>query len=511
MQKNNIIKTFFTTKITKTLIILVLLLVSSNSVVMGVGFAAVTSKPYVSGTTIYAGNGTPLRLQGFNAEPAQLNSEDIQWLKNNGFNNLRLNIMWHRYEPQKGVYSNTYFNKLDEIINLCEQNDIYVILNFHQMVLSPYFTYYAGSTGVGFPTWLISGGGYQDSSTGAQKCAADFFTNQGYGITMRQEYLKFWQYLVNRYRSYNCVWAYELINEPTVVPSASWTQQMLEGVMDLYETMTPLIRQIDPKTIIIYHYINFNPNPYNYNDGVEHAVPYPNIVWTRSWYDVAYGGYSSSELGNLQTRITNIKNKFNGDCQAPFINSEMGLSVSEYPSGRESSGSAWIRDSFDTMRNVGLNNGYECYSWYHYHLGPRYGYWSGRNSDGSNTFITPVLKEYITEGTSPEPEPTTPPSGSSGVSSVGIRNLAGSTDYISVRFQLFNDGVEVFDSEWTGGIMLQNGEDYTVAVPGVVATELHVSISDIDYAGSSVIVNGASVFNLPTNNDQTSNYNIQLD
>jgi hypothetical protein len=74
----------------------------------------------------------------------------------------------------------------------------------------------------------------------------------------------------------------------------------------------------------------------------------------------------------------------------------MGFGQSEFPVGTEKNASAWIRDSFNVMRSVGLNNGYESYSWFLYYLGPKYGFWTGRNADGSNTFITPLLKEYMT-------------------------------------------------------------------------------------------------------------------
>ena len=304
-------------------------------------------------------------------------------------------ICWHRYEPQNGVYSSTYFKMLDNAVNLCQQNGIYVILDFQQMQWSPYFTYFTSSSGIGFPSWLVSGGGYANSATGAVKCMTDFYLNQGYGVTMRQKYVGFWQYLANRYKNYTCVWAYQLINEPTVIKGATLADTTFTSVMSLYETMTQKIRQIDPNTIIIYDHINFIPNPQNYNAGVERAVSYPNIVWGRSWYDVAYGGYSPSEYGQVKARITNIKNKFNNACGTPFIVNEMGFQQSDFPTSLATNGSAWIRDTFNMMRSIGMNNGYECYSWFPYGLGPRCGFWTGRNSDGSNTFVVSVLKEYM--------------------------------------------------------------------------------------------------------------------
>ena len=358
-----------------------------------IGTPVQNGKLYVEGNTIRDEFGNPIRMQGFNTEEQDLTAESIQWLKANGFNSIRMMIWWHRYEPTQNAYSTTYLNMLDNVINLCQANGIYVNLCFHQWQWSPYFSYADGS-GVGFPSWLISAGGYENSAAGATQCATDFYMNQGYGVTMRQKYWSFWQMLINRYKNNSCVWAYEIMNEPTVIKSASFTTATLNGIMSFYESITTQMRAIDSNTIIIYHYINFNPNPSNYNAGVERAVPYPNIVWTRSWYDVAYGGYTQSELGQLQTRLTNIKNKFNGACGTPFIISEMGLLQSDFPLGTEASASAWIRDSFNTMRNIDLNNGYEAYSWYVYDLGPSHGFWTSRNADGTNTFITPVLKEY---------------------------------------------------------------------------------------------------------------------
>lgn len=361
------------------------------------------NKPYVDGIAIKDPSGTPMRLKGFNFEPNDVGTtggytEFVQWLKNNDFNNLRAVIWWNQFEPIEGEYSSQYFAYLDELMNNCEQNGIYVNLCFAQWQYSPYFTYDATKgSGMGFPSWLVSAGGYENSAAGAQAFTSDFYLNQGYGVIARQKYLEFWQYLINRYKNYNCVWAYELMNEPTVISGFSWTSEALAGIMTFYEQITPAIRALDPNpTIILYHYITGSVASQG-NIIYEHPVNYSNIVWTRSWYDVAYGGYSSGEYPQIETRLTNLKSVFNDQLGTPFIISEMGISVNDYntnPLGAEN----WIQDTFDLWRSIGMNNGYEAWAWYIYFKGNptvgRHGYTIPRDASGSNTWMVPIFQQY---------------------------------------------------------------------------------------------------------------------
>jgi hypothetical protein len=361
-------------------------------------------KPYVDGIMIKDPSGLPIRLRGFNFEPRDVAitggyAEFVQWLKNNGFNNLRVIVWWHQFEPNEGQYSSGYFGYLDDLMNNCEQMDVYVNLCFAQWQYSPYFTYDAQrGSGMGFPAWLISAGGYENSASGAQAFTSDFYLNRGYGVTARQKYLGFWQYLINRYKSYSCIWAYELMNEPTVISGFTWTSEALAGIMTFYEQLTPAIRSLDPNpTIILYHYITGTVASQG-NLFYERPVNFSNIVWTRSWYDVAYGGYSPSERPQVVTRLTNLKNAFNGQLGTPFIISEMGISTSDYntnPSGAEK----WIRDTFDVCRSIGMNNGYEGWTWYIYYKDNpatgRHGYTIPRDALGNNTWMVPAFQEYF--------------------------------------------------------------------------------------------------------------------
>lgn len=346
--------------------------------------ASKSKKLYVDRTLIRDSWGNKIRLQGFNARVGYIDEEGMQWMKSRGFNSIRIGFRWQDVEPIEGTYDETYLSGLDELLNWCEKYQIYALLDFHQWQWSQYFTYYG--TGSGFPSWLVSEGGYANSAAGLRQCATDFFMNQGYGKTMREKYINFWKFLVYRYRDNLHVWAYEPINEPLIAKDiVPYSAEVHEAVMSLYEEFTAAIRQIDHDTIIIYHCIDYG------TDTVARKVDVDNIGWTRSWYDVAYDGYyPPSEYSELRRRLLQIKTTYNDRCGTPFVVSEMSFDIDT------ANAEQWIRDSFDTMRNIGLNSGFESWNWWIYTKGPMWDTFQyPRNSDGSDRWIISILQEYL--------------------------------------------------------------------------------------------------------------------
>jgi endoglycosylceramidase len=49
-----------------------------------------------------------------------------------GFNVLRLPINWSGIEPQEGEFSQAYFEKIDQLINLARDAGLHVLVDFHQ-------------------------------------------------------------------------------------------------------------------------------------------------------------------------------------------------------------------------------------------------------------------------------------------------------------------------------------------------------------------------------------------
>ena len=58
--------------------------------------------------------------------------DDFKFLKEKGFNLIRLGLIWDGAEPAPGEFSEKYFSKIDEIIAMAAAEDIPVFLDMHQ-------------------------------------------------------------------------------------------------------------------------------------------------------------------------------------------------------------------------------------------------------------------------------------------------------------------------------------------------------------------------------------------
>ena len=58
-----------------------------------------------------------------------LSDEDITYMKNMGFNLVRLGIIWESVERKEGEYDYDYLSKMKEIVNKLGENGIYSIID----------------------------------------------------------------------------------------------------------------------------------------------------------------------------------------------------------------------------------------------------------------------------------------------------------------------------------------------------------------------------------------------
>lgn len=64
-------------------------------------------------------------------------------------NVIRLHVAWEGVEPTKGNYNLSYVLKLRDIVRMCNQYNISVLLDSHQDLFSKKFC------GEGFPDWAV--------------------------------------------------------------------------------------------------------------------------------------------------------------------------------------------------------------------------------------------------------------------------------------------------------------------------------------------------------------------
>ncbi|CAF1390470.1 unnamed protein product [Rotaria sordida] len=195
-----------------------------------------------------------------------------QW----GLNVVRLGIMWAGVEPQPQQYNVTYLNIMKQIVELLESNNIYVLFDLHQDVLSSRFGTYDG-----IPLWLYnrfppSKHPYpfplQSSSLGnnwalgyvTEACSHAFqclYDNVAGAVESMSD---FWRLIATTFGHYTNVLGYELINEPWVGNYVDHPSLLLPGIagsknlLPFYDKLVSAIRTVDTKTLIFYEPITFS-------------------------------------------------------------------------------------------------------------------------------------------------------------------------------------------------------------------------------------------------------------
>ncbi len=67
--------------------------------------------------------------------------QGIREMAEAGFDSIRLVIMWEGIEPvQRGVYDREYLHYLRRVVEICGEHRVYVLLDFHQDMISRYLT-----------------------------------------------------------------------------------------------------------------------------------------------------------------------------------------------------------------------------------------------------------------------------------------------------------------------------------------------------------------------------------
>lgn len=168
---------------------------------------------------------------------------DLADLRAEGFNTIRLPFNYRLVSPEgtPGVYDEAGFQFLNQAIQWCKTNGLYVILDLHACPggqshdgpADPEHTYWYWSSGIS--NWLETG----------IPCLWSFDSNY-YARTGRtpefnqQRTVDIWREIANRYKDETAVMGYELMNEPWL-PAGVPTSEL----RDLLMQITAGIREVD--------------------------------------------------------------------------------------------------------------------------------------------------------------------------------------------------------------------------------------------------------------------------
>lgn len=298
--------------------------------------AASLAKPQsqlrVDGRSVVNEQNQKVVLQGVNiADPAKLAYND-QWserLFNEiaawGANTVRIPIhpMAWRREGQAW-----YFQRLDEAVRWANNNNLYIILDWHVI------------------------GNIQ----------SNLYQHPMYETTM-DETRKFWQQVALRYRGVPTMAVYELYNEPThnfigngaeSLGKANW-----QGLRDIHEELIDLIYVYDTSAIPLVSGFNwtydlsFIPDQPVRREGIAYAIhPYPQKskpdedtkqayfeAWQKQW------GYVAENYPVMATELGWVREDGYG-AHVPVIHNEgtYGPRIIEFMADRDISWTAWVFD-----------------------------------------------------------------------------------------------------------------------------------------------------------------------
>jgi hypothetical protein len=181
------------------------------AVVAGSGCGQPISEPWVrtSDCGFVDARGRPVVLRGFNLVAPGAPS---LWATAAalGANFVRIPIGWSDVEPRppqnRHRWNGQLLAALDRELRYFQQRHIYVLLDFHQFLWSPYFDAHAD----GIPAWFYERRNYPRTSSGKRRAIADWWTDdEGF-----RAYSEFVAMLVGRYRAYPNLVGYEVFNEP---------------------------------------------------------------------------------------------------------------------------------------------------------------------------------------------------------------------------------------------------------------------------------------------------------
>ncbi|SEA87498.1 MULTISPECIES: cellulase family glycosylhydrolase [unclassified Mycobacterium] len=278
------------------------------------------------------------KLAPYEPSASGFDEADAEFLAANGFNVVRLGVIWAGVEPSPGEYNAAYIASIQQTVNMLAAHGIYTILDMHQDLYS------ASLGGEGAPEWATKTGGLPNLNAGfpasyylspAQTAAWDNFWNNSKasnGLGLQDNYAAAWQYIAAAFAGNNAVIGFDIMNEP--FPGTSWLPTLLGSPFFAYQELTPMYRQVasairsvDPNAALLVE----PANPAVSEVGAILGLPLqlgtiddPNVVL--AFHDYCAGSATASFCGWLASQQANTAQAYAKAHQIPVIMNEFGAS-----------------------------------------------------------------------------------------------------------------------------------------------------------------------------------------
>ena len=260
----------------------------------------------------------------YRADAVGFGDDDAAFLAANGFNAVRLGVIWKAVEPQPGVYDDTYLAHIRDEIQTLADHGIATLVDFHQDLYNEAFQ------GEGAPDWAVLPGGPPNAPK------AGFPANQFINLATMHAYDNFWGNakgpggvgLADRYAA---AWAHaaaylkgapgvmglDIYNEPW--PGTLWLTCIPLGcplldarIQKVSQKVIDAVRTVDTNVPIYYE-----PNSL-FNDGMASYVRPKGTNLGFSFHDYCLTsviGSSAGQLGDLLCNATDTLTWANAERQ----------------------------------------------------------------------------------------------------------------------------------------------------------------------------------------------------
>jgi len=163
-----------------------------------------------------------------------ITKDDIHFIKNTGLNSIRVpfNFKLFLVEDNPEIFLEEGFNRLDDVIKWCKEENLYVILDMH----------------------AAPGGQTGDNIDDSWSYPFLFEDEQA-----QQTTISLWRKIAERYRDETIVIGYDLLNEP--IPHFYENKESLNLLLEpLYKKITHAIREVDQNHVVFIGGAQWNTN-----------------------------------------------------------------------------------------------------------------------------------------------------------------------------------------------------------------------------------------------------------
>jgi endoglycosylceramidase len=213
------------------------------------------------------------KVAPYEPSAAGFSDDDAAFLASNGFNAVRVGVIWAGVEPQPGVYDDGYLDSINATVQMLAAHGIVSLLDFHQDLYNEKFQ------GEGAPAWAVAGDtvggllpnpalGFPGNYLGnpAEWHTWDQFwanAKASDGVGLQDHYARMWAHVAARFANNPAIAGYEIMNEPwagslgllCVVPLVGCPLFEAGALTSFYKRVDAAIRTVDTT-----HTIYVEPN-----------------------------------------------------------------------------------------------------------------------------------------------------------------------------------------------------------------------------------------------------------